>query len=207
MPRAAIACLALAAASPAVAADFAVTVRDQQGRALQDAVVIVRPVSGGRSAAPIRFAWPMVVSQRNIAFDPYLLIVPVGSEVSFSNRDKVRHHVYSFSAAKRFEIKLFGRQEAPQVVFDKPGPVALGCNIHDQMIAYIYVTDSPFTAKTAAGGEAVVKGLPAGAATLTIWRPDLQSRKPIAQTVNVTDGGRTTIAVALRPPVRGTKAH
>jgi hypothetical protein len=150
----------------------------------------------------------MVMSQHNIAFDPYLLIVPVGAEVSFANKDAVRHHVYSFSAAKRFELKLFGHDETRHVVFDKVGPVALGCNIHDQMIGYIYVTDTAFTAKTNADGTGVVRGLPAGPATLEVWRPDLIARTVFTRPVRIAEsGGREAVTLQLRPPAAGMKMH
>src|ERR1700760_2457531 len=99
-----LALFAAAAPAAALAADLTVSVRDTQGRALPDALVMVRP-PGAKPAGPIRFPWPMVMSQHDIAFDPYLLIVPVGADVAFANHDTVRHHVYSCSAAKRFELK------------------------------------------------------------------------------------------------------
>ena len=184
-------------AGPAFAADLTVVVKGDDGMPLADAVVVVRPAAGAAAAAPIRFSWPLTMTQQNIAFNPYVLIVPVGSEVGFPNKDKVRHHVYSFSAAKRFELKLYGQQEERTVVFDKAGIVPLGCNIHDQMIGFIYVTDSPYAAKTGASGEAVVRGLPAGAATLTVWHPDMKARAPVAQPVS---GARMAVALDLRPP-------
>jgi plastocyanin len=184
-------------ASPAFAADITVIVKGDDGAPLADAVVVAKPAAGTPSTAPIKFSWPLMMSQQNIAFNPYVLIVPVGSEVGFPNKDKVRHHVYSFSPAKRFELKLYGQQQERTVVFDKVGIVPLGCNIHDTMIGFIYVTDSPYAAKTNAQGEAVVHGLPGGPATLTIWHPDMKSHVPIAQPVS---GARTTVTLPLRPP-------
>ncbi|HET6942615.1 MAG TPA: methylamine utilization protein, partial [Sphingomicrobium sp.] len=81
------------------------------------------------------------VSQRDMQFHPFVLVVPVGAKVSFPNLDPTRHHVYSFSPAKKFELKLFAKDQSRSVVFDKPGVVALGCNIHDAMTAFIYVAD------------------------------------------------------------------
>ena len=145
------ACAALAAAAitgSAAAADLTVTVKGEDGAPLADAVVLVHPAGGSGPASAIHYAWPTTMVQQNIAFNPYVLIVPVGSTVGFPNRDKVRHHVYSFSAAKKFELKLYGQQEERSVTFDKTGVVALGCNIHDVMIGYIYVADTPFAAAT-----------------------------------------------------------
>ena len=194
--RASLLLVSLAAvSSPAWAADLTVSVKGDDGMALPDAVVVVKPQGGG-AATPARFSWPMVMTQQNIAFNPYVLIVPVGSEVAFPNKDKVRHHVYSFSAAKRFELKLYGQQVERTVVFDKPGVVPLGCNIHDQMIGYIYVTDSPYAAKTDAMGEAVIHGLPGGAATMTVWHPDMKARTPLAKPA---PSGHDTVVLELRP--------
>ncbi|MBS0361894.1 MAG: methylamine utilization protein, partial [Proteobacteria bacterium] len=157
---------AAAIAAPALAADLTITVKGEDGAPLADAVVLVRPAGGAGMGGPIRFAWPIVMTQQNISFNPYVLIVPVGSTVAFPNKDKVRHHVYSFSSAKKFELKLYGQQEERTVTFDKAGIVPLGCNIHDQMIGYIVVADTPFAAKTNGAGVAEIQGLPGGAATL-----------------------------------------
>jgi hypothetical protein len=168
--------LALAATlfcGPALAADIAVTVTDREGKPVANAVASFVPASGIR-AGPIKFPWPYTVTQRNVRFEPYVLIVPVGADVSFPNEDKVRHHVYSFSPAKRFELKLYGREQKPALRFDKVGTVALGCNIHDVMIGYIRVVDTPFAAKTDGGGKAVLEDVPAGGGTLTVWQPDLR---------------------------------
>lgn len=202
--RAAFLSLALLGfATPAQAGDVVVEVRDASGRAVRDAVVMIksaRPVSPG---APARLSGPAVMAQQDIQFAPQLLIVPVGSTVSFPNRDKVRHHVYSFSAAKRFELKLYGRDETRSVTFDKPGAVALGCNIHDAMIAYIYVTDTPFAARSGADGAAAVRDTPAGAATLLVWHPQLKARGAVSRPLTVSAGPqRLTVAVDLRPSAR-----
>ena len=103
--------------------------------------------------APRRAGGRFVVSQKNLQFHPFLTIVPVGADVSFPNLDPTKHHVYSFSPAKRFELKLFAKDQSRTVHFDKPGVVALGCNIHDQMSAFIVVTDSAWTARTNAQGH------------------------------------------------------
>lgn len=193
----------LGLSTPAVAGDVVVDVRDAAGRAVRDAVVMIKPARAVTPGAPTRLSGPAVMAQKDIQFAPQLLIVPVGSTVSFPNRDKVRHHVYSFSAAKRFELKLYGRDETRSVMFDKPGAVALGCNIHDAMIAYIYVTDTPFAARTGADGAASVPDTPAGAATLLVWHPDLKARGPISRPLTVSAGPQRLIAaVDLRPSAR-----
>ncbi|HEV7352206.1 MAG TPA: methylamine utilization protein [Brevundimonas sp.] len=171
-----LALVALLLSLPAVvlAGDLTVSVRDAAGRPVRDAVVTVHPAAG--ASGPIRFAWPLRVTQQQLQFQPYVLVVPVGQAVSFPNLDRVRHHVYSFSRGNRFEIELYGRDETRSHTFRAPGTVAIGCNIHDQMLAYIRVVDTPFAAKTEASGDVVLRNVPAGAATLRIWHPTLNVR-------------------------------
>ena len=113
------------------------------------------------------------MAQHNIAFDPTVLIVPVGSDVVFPNRDTVRHHVYSFSAAKNFELKLYTGTPANPVLFDKPGVVVLGCNIHDNMAAWVLVVETPYFGKTNAAGEISLANVPAGSYRLRTWHADM----------------------------------
>jgi plastocyanin len=185
-------------ARPAAAADVTVVVRDAAGQPVKDAVAMLR--TGAPAAQPIKFAWPYKVSQHDIQFDPFVLVVPVGSDVTFPNQDKVRHHVYSFSAAKKFQLKLYGREENRTVKFDKAGVVALGCNIHDQMIAFVMVVDTPYAGKTDASGQVVLRGVPAGAGKLTVWHPYMKSaRNEQARPITVgQNGGREAFAVDLR---------
>lgn len=187
-------------AGPALAGDITVDVRDAAGKPVTNAVVMVKPAGGVPAGRPMRVSWPMVMAQQNIQFSPYVLIVPLGSSVSFPNKDKVRHHVYSFSAPKTFELKLYGKDESRAVTFDKPGAVSLGCNIHDSMIAFIYVTDTPFAMKSGIDGAATVQDVPAGAAQLSVWHPNLKARGPVSRPLTVTAAAqRTTITLDLRP--------
>ena len=101
----------------------------------------------------------------------------VGANVGFPNKDKVRHHVYSFSAGNKFELKLFGRDESRSVVFHAVGVAAIGCNIHDQMVGFIRVVDTPWAIKTGPDGVATLRGIPAGAVTVTIWHPYMRAPK------------------------------
>lgn len=173
-------------ATAAHAGDLTVSVRDAAGRAVADAVVTVTPAAGV-PRGPIRFAWALRVAQQNIQFDPYVLIVPVGGTVSFPNLDRVRHQVYSFSRGNRFELPLYTRGEAPTHTFTAVGVAAVGCNIHDEMLAWIKVVDTPWAAKTDASGTVVLHDIPAGAATLRVWHPRLAGRgAELAQTLTLT---------------------
>jgi len=115
------------------------------------------------------------MDQQNKAFVPHVLVVPVGTPVMFPNRDNIRHHVYSFSPAKRFELPLYIGTPAAPVVFDKPGVVVLGCNIHDWMVGYIYVSATPYFAKTGEDGRARLGDVPAGAYEARVWHPRMRA--------------------------------
>jgi len=187
---------ALLIATPVLAGDLTVSVRDAQGRPVRDAVVTVNPAAGVPNRA-IRFAWPMRVVQQDIQFQPFVLVVPQGATVAFPNFDRVRHHVYSFSRGNRFEIELFGRDQTRSHTFAAAGVAAIGCNIHDQMLAYIKVVDTPWAAKTATNGDVVLSAVPAGGATLRVWHPRLAGRG------NETSRPITVTAAAGRQTVTG----
>ncbi len=171
--RCALSLFLLAAPAVADAATVSIEVRGIDGRPLAGAVVTVdaaRPVPVTISP---RAAYQ--IEQRNIQFEPNILIVPVGAVVAFPNRDKVRHHVYSFSKPKKIDLKLYGRDETRSVTFDQPGVVALGCNIHDSMSGFIYVTATPFAALTDAAGKVSIANVPAGGARVTVWHPSIRA--------------------------------
>jgi plastocyanin len=125
-----LALLAAGGRGPALARAPSVeaSVTDQSGKPVLDAVVTLMPVGG---PPPALRPMPAVMDQVNKEFVPAVLPVVVGTPVSFPNRDNIRHHVYSFSPAKKFELPLYMGTPSAPVVFDKPGAVALGCNIHD----------------------------------------------------------------------------
>ena len=181
----------------ASAAPLSVRVVDPSGKPVRDAVVTFTPA--GAAARPPRAAGRYVVAQRNLQFQPYVSIIPVGADVSFPNFDPTKHHVYSFSPAKRFELKLFARDQSRTVRFDKPGVVALGCNIHDQMSAFIIVTDSAWTARTNAQGMAVFGDAPAAPGRLTIWHANLRAPGGSLQQTIGANQRALKVAVRLRP--------
>jgi plastocyanin len=187
--------LALFAAAPAIAGNITVVVTDSAGKPVPDAVVTFD--AAGRQPAPGRFT----ISQHNMTFVPEVLIVPVGSTVTFGNLDPYRHHVYSFSETKKFELKLFAQGQNRSVTFDKSGVVAIGCNIHDQMQGFIHVVATPFAARTDARGRAMLNGLPAGSYPMRVWHSRLRSPGH-ALTLQVDTGTDRTVAVQakLRAP-------
>ena len=191
--------LLLGAAPLPPAAGVSVAVRGPNGQPIANAVVTIRLV--GRPTLPPRIGAGYAVRQQNIQFNPFLLVVPVNADVSFPNFDQVRHQVYSFSPAKRFELKLYAREQNRTVRFDRAGPVSLGCNIHDQMTAFIYVTDSAFTARTDASGTVSLAGVPQGAVSISVWHPYLRAPgNQVSRQIDLGGGARETFAVALRMP-------
>jgi plastocyanin len=128
------------------------------------------------NAEPIGESLPVannyIMDQVDYQFSPLVLVVPKSAAVQFPNSDESRHHVYSFSEAKQFELKLYAGNQAPPVVFDNAGIVVLGCNIHDRMNAHIYVTDAPIVAKSDQAGQATIpKYQPSSGQEIRIWHP------------------------------------
>ncbi len=197
---------ALIAARAGVAGALQVLVVDDAGKPVPDTVVYASP-RGGKARVPTPPTERVVMDQRDKEFVPYVLPVRVGTPVYFPNSDNIRHHVYSFSPAKTFELPLYKGTPANPVVFDKPGAVALGCNIHDWMVGYIYVVDTPWYATTGDNGSAGLT-LPAGEYELRAWHPRLKgpadtTLRPVAVDPNNSarvddsrDGGGTTPRMA-----------
>ncbi|MCU0932118.1 MAG: methylamine utilization protein [Serpentinimonas sp.] len=162
----------------AAATSLEVTVRDSAGQPLAGAVVVLESPAARRAVQPLESA---SIAQRGKAFVPSVLVVPRGTPVTFPNQDTVRHHVYSFSEPKRFELKLYLGTPAVPVVFDKAGVVVLGCNIHDDMVAWVVVTDTPYYGTTNESGKVLLSGLPAGDYQLRVWHQRLRDGAPAAQ--------------------------
>src|ERR1051326_6407683 len=196
--RSLLACVTLSVALGAHAqtAEIAATVTDEQGRPVPDAVVVAVP-SDGAMRLPSR-PREEIVDQVDQEFTPRVTAVLVGTPVRFPNHDNIRHQVYSFSPAKRFELPLYAGVPAEAVVFDKPGVVVLGCNIHDWMIGYIYVSESPYFAKTRADGTALITDLPPRAYAVRVWHPQLDaSEESTRKAVDATRGGAVAVSWSL----------
>ena len=164
-----------------------VSVSDAAGHPLGEAVVFLQPATGKLAAKPLE---KVEIAQQKRQFSPRVTIVTVGTPVTFPNFDTVRHHVFSFSPIKTFELKLYAGVPAQPVVFDKPGFAVLGCNIHDQMAAWVAVLDTPLYAKSAETGRARVDNVPAGAYRLRVWHPGLAANdEPAAVALTVGEGG------------------
>ena len=177
-----------------------VEVRDGAGQPVSGAVVFLESAQAQRAVRPLQ---GVEMAQEKKQFVPAVLAVTTGTEVHFPNHDAVRHHVYSFSPAKKFEIKLYKGTPSNPVLFDQPGVVLLGCNIHDQMVGWILVLDTPYFAYSSATGQppggALLAQVPAGSYQLRTWHPGLPVGAPaLTQPLAVdADAGETRAAVRL----------
>jgi len=201
-----MACTVLAAPLAATAASaLSVTVLGADGKPVEGAVVIAEPVNG--TAHPAVNA-RTVMDQRNLMFVPDVLVVQTGTAVDFPNSDQVRHQVYSFSSAKPFQLALYaGRAHAP-VVFDHAGLVTLGCNIHDSMVGYIWVTDSPWFGRTGTNGTLQLRELATGDYTVRIWHSRLSETGPQLQArVHAEEGTPATVTFHLKHALKAELMH
>ncbi len=190
---------------PAWAAGIVATVTDQDGKPLADAVVTVQPIGATKlpSAASAQLATAMI-DQRDEMFMPTVVVIHTGGSVVFRNSDRTRHHVYSFAPIKQFEFVQRPGDTSEPVRFDRPGSAAIGCNIHDNMIAYVYVTDAPWAAVTDQNGRATVTDLPAGSFTATVWHSRLRpAAPPPSEIVSIGRSDQTVVvSLAVLPPRR-----
>jgi plastocyanin len=195
-----IAMLSWAFSTASPAAEVTVRLADRAGRPLADAVVFVSPPAStaARQASPRRSS----IVQRNRVFEPYVTVIERGTAIEFPNEDTMLHHVYSFSPAKRFEIKLYKGTPPTPVVFDVPGVVVLGCNLHDWMLAYVVVVDTPYFAKSGPKGLARIAGVPAGNHDLMAWYPGMREPVRVRQLALAGDAPQTVehqLEVTTRP--------
>lgn len=151
------------------AATLQVEFSSKTGAPLADAVVYAIP----DSKIPMKAPGTAEIDQIKRTFVPKVTILQTGTSVTFPNKDNIEHDVYSFSPAKTFELKLYSGVPAHPVTFDKPGLVTVGCNVHDQMIAYVLVVDTSFYAKADAHGVARIEGLPPGNYEIKAWHYSL----------------------------------
>ncbi len=171
----------------------------RDGKVLADTVVFLESAA---ARAVVRPATGLEIEQADKRFTQRVTVVPVGSAVSFPNRDKVRHHVYSFSPIKTFELKLYIGTPANPVIFDRTGIAVLGCNIHDTMAAWVVVVDTPYHGQTGASGRLRLSDVPPGSYRLRSWHPELPTGAPAADQALVVgpQGGSVTV----RLPVQGS---
>lgn len=173
------------------AASVQVTVRDADGKPVSGAVVFLESKEAALATRPLEGA---EVSQENRAFLPDVLVVTRGTAVQFPNRDTVRHHVYSFSATKKFDLKLYAGRPANPVMFDREGVAVLGCNIHDEMVAWVVVLNTPYFTRSRADGTATLAAAPAGSYRLRAWHAHMPvGAAATDQALSLTEAGASAV--------------
>lgn len=178
---------------PSAWAEMTLTVLDQDNLPVSDAVVIV---SNNAVSTPTAVA---VMDQVDESFVPRVLVVQKGQYVSFPNSDDIRHHVYSFSQPKTFEIKLYKGTEIAPILFDKPGLVVLGCNIHDDMIGYIIVADNAFALQTDKDGKVRIPAKSGD--SVSLWSERFIEGVSAIKQVNITNNVAQSVSLELLPPL------
>lgn len=189
---------ALCAVSSAFAAGVSITVDDTKGKPAAGAIVeLVLDTHADLPAS--RVPAEAIIDQRRETFIPLVSLVRKGGQVVFTNNDTTMHQVYSFSPIKQFQFEIDQGQRSRPVVFGQPGVASIGCNIHDQMIAYVYVADSPFAAMTDAKGGVTFQDVPAGTYHAAVWHPQAMPGRPFApQPVAVAN---SPVALTLQIPL------
>jgi plastocyanin len=184
-----------ALASPAVwAAPLELKLLGVDGRGVGGTVITLRHVDASRPlAAPVQ----ATLEQVNLSFKPDVLVVPAGSKITFPNTDKVSHQVYSFSPTKRFQLPLYRGTPYPPMEFEKRGVVTLGCNIHDQMRAYVYVVEAQYYGRMDKQGLWKVPDVVPGEYTVQVWHPLARDSAPLLETRITVTAATPTLALRL----------
>jgi len=197
----------LAFAASASAAELKIQVNDDKGHPVGDAVVTVLPQDPAQKIPDRRTASATkIIDQKKETFIPYIEIFRPGDKVLFRNSDQMRHHVYTFSPLKAFEFVLVPGESSKPIELDQTGVIAVGCNIHDMMITYLYVSDAPWIAQSDANGRVSFQDVPAGAWNVRVWQPRLRPGKPdLAQSATILAADESkvlTFALSLLPDSR-----
>jgi plastocyanin len=176
---------------------------DAKGNPLPDAVLTLRGAT-----PPPAVSLKADMDQRDVQFAPHVLAVRTGTEISFPNSDHIRHQVYSFSTPKRFELRLYGGTPSDPVLFDKSGVVVLGCNVHDNMIGYVYVTDDGWFGVSNDKGSLSLDQVPAGHYAVTLWHPEAPDMLPVSGgDIDIPAGGlKQRFSIAVQPGGDATPA-
>lgn len=161
----------------AVAGDLTLSVVDAAGAPVADAVVYLE--GGPAPAGTTVPAAPATIDQHDKAFVPQVTVVRTGAEVTFTNSDIVSHHVYSFARPNAFELPLYKGGTRPTVRLAHAGIVTLGCNIHDAMVGYIVVVDTPWFARADGKGVATLASVAPGEYRVQAWSPRLDAARAL----------------------------
>jgi plastocyanin len=181
--------------------NLSVSIQDLAGHGVSDVIVTATPLD--ERASPPAATMTAIMDQVHLAFIPRVLVVAVGTSVEFPNSDSVSHQVYSFSPAKKFQLPLYKGQPHAPVLFDHAGLVVLGCNIHDQMVGYIYVTEAPYFGQSDKTGALRLQDLKGGNYRLTLWSPLIADPSPtLERTIHLDSGANSIERIQLKQPLR-----
>ncbi len=202
----ALLCAAGCGGVPARAATLTVRAAHAGGKSLAGAVITVEALAPvGAPPSPVH----ALMDQVNLAFTPDVLVVPLHSTVQFPNSDVVSHQVYSFSSARQFQLPLYRGKPYPPVAFDRAGVVTLGCNIHDNMLAYIVVTGAQFFGRSDSNGTWSAE-VPSGRYLVRLWHPALNEPREVEGVVELS-AERASLELratrALRPAPLRQRPH
>ena len=176
--------------------EISITVLSHENTPVANTVVYLTPKQPLSYDAPKSVA---IMDQVDTQFSPHILAVQRDVKVVFPNSDSIKHHVYSFSSAKTFELQLYKDLQAEPLLFAKPGIVELGCNIHDWMLGYIFVADTPYFAKTDITGR-VILDVPEGEYEANVWHPRIQDESS-STLVNISIPSQGDVDIALQMPM------
>jgi len=165
-------------APAALAAPLQLQFVSVDGRPVPGTVVTLRSTDISR---PVAKPTAAIMDQVDLRFVPHVLVIPLGSQIVFPNSDAVSHQVYSFSPTRKFQLPLYRGKPYPPVLFDREGVVTLGCNIHDQMRAYVYVVEAQYYGRTDNAGTWAASDIAPGEYEVTIWHPLSRSLRPVLQ--------------------------
>jgi hypothetical protein len=183
-----------AAAQPAAPGGrIRVEIKDPAGKPVDDAVASLVALDSPPPLVPP--AEPAVILQVGEEFKPYVTPVVAGTRIRFPNRDKIAHHVFSLSPAKRFDIPRYRGDPKDTILFDQPGIVSLGCNLHDWMAAYVVVLATPYFGLSAGDGHVTLTSLPPGRYRLEVWHPRL--KEPERRELSVAAPATATQVIAV----------
>ena len=183
-------------------AQMRISVVDKNNNPLSNVVVELTPSISQPNTVTAQP--PLVMKQLNQQFVPHILAVKKGSVVAFPDTDTVKHHVYSFSAAKTFEVRVYKEEVNRHITFDNAGVAVIGCNIHDWMLGYIYVANSTLFALSDENGEVVFSDLIHGDYSASLWHPRIDAKdtqRSHQTTYSLKDNSEQKVDLALMHPL------
>lgn len=206
--------VALCASGRSFGATVEVAITGTDGRPAAQAVVELSPeASSAKSLPASQLPSQALIDQRDETFIPLVTIIRRGGHVAFRNSDHTMHQVYSFSSIKQFAFEIDKGQTSAPVTFDRHGVAAIGCNIHDHMVTFVYVAKTPWAVSADTQGRAEIRDVPPGNYWVSVWDPQIMpGYHPKAASLQVTDNGaKLSLSIPLlsgnKPGTKRPHAH